>query len=866
MRVFLIIVFLMFIVAFYSDAQKRQIDNTIGDHWPTLKNISGNFAGLISPTGDYYSYIVGTKISDTVVVASTDGTYVLKRIASDTYTDNKVQFSASGGNVGILFNHDSLEIINLLTRSSLVRLAGVERYLLSGQGKFETLIVKKSNCDTILLISLSSMREMKFSGFVDFTVTDDMKNIYIRGIDKVALVTISDWTRKIVYTDKGIDAMDTDGNTNDLYILTRRDTTFKVVMYDFNRNKYVEMISSSTFSLPKQFGIVSTDFIALPSSLGFVFRVEKLFNGKQNDNDEDVSVWAYDDQFINERAAVGRSWTYLYNRKLDSVIRLFNEQNSPIEDIRITRKFGQIITQRNVNTDELVWNNDVQEIQIYSLYTGMSKSVCQLPKHISPTWIECSPGGRFVVWWDYTDGKYCSYEVATGSTREITSSALGRFQDNDNEIPIRRTPFGIACWLPEDSSILIYDEFDIWKIDPMNSVKPRNITNAQGRRSRAKLRIVPLSRIFISEDDLLISYFNIDTKMNGLLTFNLAKNFKFNPLSIGPFCYRDNNSYNSGGNYVVNSLPQRAHRKGTYLVRRESATESPNLFMTSDFVTYRRLTNITPEVDFRWYQTKLVEWRNEDGEIGKGVLYLPEVIDSSTKYPLIINYYEKRSDELYVYKAPRLSYGDVSIPWYTSHDYLVFVPDIPNKTGNLKSSLAKSIKCALDQLGNDKFIDTSHVGIQGHSHGGYETYLLATSLQFKAAQASSGFCDLVGFFSHIFLNGTRQNFVQYNQTNLGSTPWGNRGAYVENSPIYYVDLIHTPMLIMHCHGDQVVPFWQSAAIYAALRRLQRPAWLLSYPNEGHTLDYPKHQLDFTIKQQQFFAFYLKGEARPGWLR
>ncbi|WP_449436332.1 alpha/beta hydrolase family protein [Pedobacter steynii] len=201
-----------------------------------------------------------------------------------------------------------------------------------------------------------------------------------------------------------------------------------------------------------------------------------------------------------------------------------------------------------------------------------------------------------------------------------------------------------------------------------------------------------------------------------------------------------------------------------------------------------------------------------------------------------------------------------------SNGYLVFVPDIQYKVGDNASSITSTITSAVNYLKKFTFIDFNNMGLQGHSFGGYETLVLISKTHlFKAAQQSAGICDLTNEYSFLIGTGTRQNYYDFNQPNMGEAPWNNPTIYMKNSPIYEVGFIETPLLILHNKDDDHVSFNQSYSMYAAMRRLKKPVWLLQYNQEWHWLHEKENKVDFTMRQQQFFDHYLKNKPIPAWM-
>ena len=96
--------------------------------------------------------------------------------------------------------------------------------------------------------------------------------------------------------------------------------------------------------------------------------------------------------------------------------------------------------------------------------------------------------------------------------------------------------------------------------------------------------------------------------------------------------------------------------------------------------------------------------------------------------------------------------------------------------------------------------------------------------------------------------------------------WEAPLRYIENSPIFTMDKVNTPILIMANDADGYVPWWQGIEYFIALRRLGKPAWLLNYNGSDHWPLKIKDRHDFQIRMAQFFNHYLKCEAMPKWMK
>ena len=126
------------------------------------------------------------------------------------------------------------------------------------------------------------------------------------------------------------------------------------------------------------------------------------------------------------------------------------------------------------------------------------------------------------------------------------------------------------------------------------------------------------------------------------------------------------------------------------------------------------------------------------------------------------------------------------------------------------------------------FVDEKHIGIQGHSWGGYQSaYLVTQTDMFAAAEAGAPVSNMTSAYGGIRWESGLSRMFQYerSQSRIGKNLWESRDAYIQNSPIFFADRIKTPLLILHNDKDGAVPWYQGIELFMALRRLERPSWL-----------------------------------------
>jgi dipeptidyl aminopeptidase/acylaminoacyl peptidase len=131
----------------------------------------------------------------------------------------------------------------------------------------------------------------------------------------------------------------------------------------------------------------------------------------------------------------------------------------------------------------------------------------------------------------------------------------------------------------------------------------------------------------------------------------------------------------------------------------------------------------------------MVEWVSFTGEKLKGLLYKPENFNPSKKYPMIIYFYERNSENLHQHTVPAPIRSALNKTFMVSNGYLFFIPDITYRTGYPGQSAYDAVVSGANYLiSKFPFIDREHIGLQGHSWGGYQAlYLITRTDMFAAA-------------------------------------------------------------------------------------------------------------------------------------
>jgi dipeptidyl aminopeptidase/acylaminoacyl peptidase len=283
----------------------------------------------------------------------------------------------------------------------------------------------------------------------------------------------------------------------------------------------------------------------------------------------------------------------------------------------------------------------------------------------------------------------------------------------------------------------------------------------------------------------------------------------------------------------------------------------------SEFCNPKRLTHLNPQLDkYQMGAARLIEWRSLDGDTLRGTLLLPAGYQERKRYPLVVWVYggARGSDHLNYFG---LEYGTAfNLQLLATRGYAVLFPDAPQRLGTPLVDLAKAVLPGIDKVIEMGIGDGDRLGVMGHSYGGYSALsLLVQTRRFKAAMMIDGVGDLIGSYGQMGVDGTAfgTSVAEQGQQLMGGTPWEFRDRYIENSPIFFLDRIETPLLIVHGTEDTTVAPFLSDEVFVGLRRLGKVAEYAKYRGEGHSPIYWSYsnQVDFDHRMINWFDGHLK---------
>lgn len=568
-----------------------------------------------------------------------------------------------------------------------------------------------------------------------------------------------------------------------------------------------------------------------------------------------VEVWTYDEprlytvQELQLKNDSIRSFTSVYSLKTNSMVQLANEE---FKDSELGNKGNAAIALiRNSTPYDLQSQWTARRYSDYKVVSTNNGEALHEFKKLPR--LSLSPEAKYAYGYSRIDSTWIALNTASGQRKDLTKGAV--FYSEENDYPNYPYSYGLGGWVKGDQAILLNDRYDIWKINPETASKER-LTD--GRSTKTVYRLLDLDEEEEAIDfskPLLLSTFNETTKEGGYAMYN-PKNGQINQLISGAYRY---------------SRPLKAKEANTLLYTRQSFTEFPDLRIADlRFKKPIKLSTANPQQkEYNWGTIELVDWVSLDGKPLQGMLVKPENFDPSKKYPLLVNFYEKSSDGIHRHRHPRAERSSLNYSFYASRGYVIFNPDVTYRVGYPGESAYNCVIPGITSLIEKGFIDKDNIGVQGHSWGGYQiAYLVTKTDIFKAAESGAPVPNMISAYGGIrwWTGLSRQFQYEHTQSRIGGTPWEYPTRYFENSPIFNIDKINTPLLIMHNDADGHVPWYQGIEFFVSLRRLGKPSWFLNYNGEPHWPLKLQNRTDFSIRMAQFFDYYLKGAGKPSWMQ
>jgi dienelactone hydrolase len=772
----------------------------------------------------------------------------------------KFAFTLDSKSIIVLTATDTLKTILLSRQVESCKFSAIDFDLLI-KDCTEWLIVKTNN--TIRIINRISGKESEHpkasayqrvgtSDFILMTFQDNNKKaltllnfksdkrINIGKFNKINNIVISSDGSQIAF----IGTADTiKAHENMIWHYEIKTENLKALPLNLNRN------------MDEKLCIANIDRFSLDNKRLFIYFTESISSPMQYK--AKVKVWNYIDGHLSSS-----SYQKPGSAKCLAFIDLNNYSFVQIQKINENASFF------GSNKDELIkieylegsfsesyWNKKAK--RKFYIYNCKNRKI--LPMKILP--ISLSENNKYIIGIDSLLNNV-AYNVNSGNYTLLSPylDNINSSKDTIDEFNKRWRFFG---WM-NDYHCILSDGNDLWDINVQSPKEINNLTNGLGKRQSLEFQFFRNDLIEGRINGLhALQAFNNKTKQNGFYKI-MSKGMDPEKISMwNSYIFMDNS-------WGIGEPPVKAKDANVWIVGKESADCFRNFFYTRNFLSFKSVTDYHPEREFNWLKTELINFKTLEGEMDQAILYKPSNFDPQKKYPVIMIYYETVTELLNHYPRPELMVDNINIPFFISQGYLVCYPDIIYAKGKTGINALAAVEGAAKYLSTRDYVNSSSIGIAGHSHGAFETnYIVAHSNYFKAAISACGLSNLVNITNSITIGSgeNHQGFAaERGQSRIGYSLWERPNLYIENSAIFQLDSVKTPLLLMANDNDGIVNPEQGIQLFLGLSKLQKPVWLLQYEDEYHNLSKYENALDYTQKALDFFDHYLKRGPMPKWMK
>ena len=425
-----------------------------------------------------------------------------------------------------------------------------------------------------------------------------------------------------------------------------------------------------------------------------------------------------------------------------------------------------------------------------------------------------SPAGKYMLAFDPVSHQWWSWGMQDGVKTNLTGGLKVGFDDHRHDMPGPRRSWGVAGWRKDDAAVVLYDQFDLWQINPANRATS-NLTRGYGRKNQLALRFINLDSDHAKKKMAASGNDDDDepAESKAMPDTPWILGAKHEQTHASGFFQLDHNLSNpqNGAQSNLGAEPRKliyadkmigdlikAEQADTVLFTQQSFTEFPDLWH-SDLALQapKKISSANPQqASYNWGKQELFHYTSADGKKLQALLTKPENFDPAKKYPLMVYIYEKFSTNLHRHIVPAAG-QNINVTRYVSNGYIVLRPDIVYQIGYPGKSAFNTVLPAIKQLSAKGYIDPARIGIQGHSWGGYQiNYLLTRTKLFRAAEAGASMANMISGYGGIRWGTGMSRAFQYEklQSRIAGTPWDSTAKYIENSPIFQVDKVTTPYL------------------------------------------------------------------------
>lgn len=762
---------------------------------------------------------------------------------------------------------DNLHILNLKT-SKKETVPNVMQYSLSETGYLIYLRTNKNNKKTLEIRSMQSGSIKKINDVTSYLMSPDGKNlVYTTLLDNrnaIALISIKKpeqikWFQQ--NSREKFIGLTWQKEGNALAFIKQYDDSKENILFLYNLlNHELYHLSASDINFPENWSIVNDTFrkIIISEDLQKVF-FAVVTSSALIQQQSNVEIWNANDKWIYPvekfQGSIEKKSKLGLWQPAESKVNIIT--SNELSSVMLTADMKYAVLSNPKAYEPQFEIEGPRDYYILNLKTFEKKLI--LEKH--PYDLEAlnpSPTGKYLAY--FKENNWWVYNPATDAHTNITASTGIKFKGKKQEL-VPESVYGNPGWTQKDNEIILYDQYDIWAIRPDGS-NFRRLT--KGREQQIQYRIINPSVNYrkLVYDGPVVETFDLNKKI-----FLRAKG---NDGKMG--CFRwDKSSFEKRIVYLDSYIDQfkYSEKRNKIFYREQKFDMPPQLVSSNNSSLSVSFFKSNPQHEkYYWGKSELINFKNSRYQNLKAVLLYPAAYDPKKKYPMIVNIYQGKADELHLYQNPTFANeGGFNVTLMTLEGYFVLLPDISLIYQSPGISAADCVVSATTAVIKKGIVNSAKIGLMGHSFGGYETaFTITQTPMFAAAIASGAITDLVSLYYSVGRSGNPEMWrFEGEQWNMGGSPHDIPSSYHANSPLPNAVNIQSPLLLWSGKNDKQVDIHQSLEFYLAMRRLKKKSIMLLYADEGHVFTKPDNQKDITIRMIEWFNYFLKDDHSYSWI-
>ncbi|WP_426477496.1 alpha/beta hydrolase family protein [Chryseobacterium sp. CBSDS_008] len=718
-------------------------------------------------------------------------------------------------------------------------------------------------------------------------VHDNISNFYaLTAINRYALLT--DAKTIAIYNPKGkIDQLDNVqgfgiSKQNKLYVVRKNVDNYELwdlaaenircIYRTVNRIRKAELsISADKLFITEEMKDIKNDLLTIIDCTGNNLKIEIpklseitfteiqkgksfLLNARVKNTEtpsKEVEIWYGNDAFLGQdklyfKASFQKFW--LYDPLKNSVKEFKLPKGHEVKVLNSKRYFLSYIPRKDFNylTSNLS-PEDLNDVHIYDIVTdsllpiGNFKAVRRLNrrkvyKTIFEQVISSPDGTKFLA---STDGLKWTLFTISGKAKSVIDK-------NGLELPVF-TENGGEIFFESSDDLWIYN-VKTGKLRPMNIARGQ-ITRIKNHIYKNDNRILSAS---MQEPFLIEGY---DLYNNTTSYYRIEKGKAKTVISS-----TDNR---------INQIVFDQKLKNFYTIEENFNTPPYLHHYNSDTTAEKILDNNAVDKNAKKIKQEIITFEAV-GQKLNGILYYPTDFDPKRKYPMIVHIYQRQRQESNEYLSPNNDFPvGFQIRTLIEKGYFVFLPDILYNESGTGISALECVNRGLDRVLQNPNINSSKLGLGGHSHGGYETNFIAThSNRFATYVSGAGNSDIIRSYYSYNYNFISPFYWQFEseQYEMGKSVAEDQSLYLKNSPILHVEKVNAPILLWAGKKDENIQWDQVMEFFIGLKRYKKNVIALFYPNQSHAFfNGTPAEKDLSLRIIQWWDYHLKDERNIEWI-